>query len=53
MWRGRIGEKPKSGSGQIRSRVVAGFEILIRSLFDAEENLRALRAMLGDSATAA
>ncbi len=36
----------KSGSGQIRSRVVVGFEIPIRALFDAAANLSALRALL-------
>lgn len=39
----------KSGSGQIRSRVVAGFEIPIRALFDSGANLAALRALLADS----
>jgi Uma2 family endonuclease len=37
----------KSGSGQVRSPVVAGFEIPIRALFDPAENLAALRTLLG------
>ena len=36
----------KSGSGQVRSRAVAGFEIPIRALFDPAENLASLRALL-------
>jgi len=36
----------KSGSGWVRSRAVAGFEIPIRALFDSGENLAALRALL-------
>lgn len=36
----------KSGNGTVRSRVVAGFEIPIRALFDPAENLAALRALL-------
>ncbi|HRI13699.1 MAG TPA: Uma2 family endonuclease [Verrucomicrobiota bacterium] len=39
----------KSGSGQIRSHAVVGFEIPIRALFDPAENLAALRSLLGDS----
>lgn len=39
----------KSGSGQIRSHAVAGFEIPIRALFDSAENLSALRSLLGHS----
>lgn len=37
----------KSDSGQVRSRVIAGFEIPIRALFDSEQNLAALQALLG------
>jgi Uma2 family endonuclease len=40
----------KSGSGQVRSQAVAGFEIPIRALFDAAENLSALRTLLGPGA---
>ena len=40
----------KSGSGELRSTVVKGFCVPVRALFDAAENLRALRAMLGEPA---
>ncbi len=33
----------KSGSGNVRSLVVPGFEVPIRAIFDPEENLRVLR----------
>jgi len=36
----------KSGGGQVHSRVVAGFAIPVRALFDPVENLAALRALL-------
>lgn len=39
----------KSGSGQVRSPVITGFEISIRALFDPAENLTALRLLLGDT----
>ncbi len=37
----------KSGSGQIASRVVSGFHIPIRAIFDARENLAVLKQLLG------
>ena len=37
----------KSGSGFIESPVITGFRIPIRAIFDAAENLAALRALLG------
>lgn len=37
----------KSGSGELRSEVVTGFVVPIRAFFFADENLSALRAMLG------
>lgn len=40
----------KSGSGDLRSTVVKGFCVPVRALFDAAENLRALRAILGEPA---
>ncbi len=39
----------KSGSGAVRSLAVSGFEIPIRAIFDAEENLRLLRQMIHPS----
>lgn len=39
----------KSGSGWIGCRVVDGFKIPIRALFDPAENLAALHSLLGDS----
>ena len=36
----------KSGSGNVRSLAVNGFEIPVHSIFDAEENLRVLRQMI-------
>jgi Uma2 family endonuclease len=39
----------KSGTGLVRSRVVTGFEIPIRALFDSVENLSALRTLLGSA----
>lgn len=39
----------KSGSGWVGCRVVDGFKIPIRALFDPAENLAALRSLLGDS----
>jgi hypothetical protein len=36
----------KSGTGEVRSRVVPGFTIPIRALFDAQLNTEALRQML-------
>ena len=36
----------KSGSGEIASRVVEGFRIPIRSIFDPEENLKILKRLL-------
>ena len=36
----------KSGSGWVRSQVVTGFALPIRALFDAGENLTALRTLL-------
>jgi Uma2 family endonuclease len=36
----------KSGSGHVRSFAVSGFEIPIRVIFNAEENLRCLRQLL-------
>jgi Uma2 family endonuclease len=36
----------KSGSGWLRCHAVSGFEIPIRALFDAEENLRVLRQIV-------
>lgn len=36
----------KSGDGRVRSRVIEGFEIPIRALFDATANLTALRGLL-------
>jgi Uma2 family endonuclease len=38
--------KQKSSSGQIRSEAVAGFEIPVRAVFDAQENLQALQKIL-------
>lgn len=38
--------KLKSGSGTVRSRAAAGFEVSIRALFDPSENLAALRSLL-------
>jgi Uma2 family endonuclease len=37
----------KSGSGEVESKVIPGFRIPIRALFDDRENLRVLRALLG------
>ena len=37
----------KSGSGHIASRVVSGFRIPIRAIFDARENLAVLKQLLG------
>ena len=39
----------KSGSGQVRSRAINGFEIPLRALFDPAENLTALRSLLGNA----
>ena len=36
----------KSSSGEIKSEVIDGFEIPVRSIFDKEENLRALRGII-------
>jgi hypothetical protein len=36
----------KSGSGNVRSFAVNGFEIPVRAIFDAKENLRMLRQMI-------
>jgi len=36
----------KASEGQIKCEVVEGFEIPIRAIFDAEENLRMLREIL-------
>lgn len=36
----------KLNTGTIRSRVVQGFEIPVRAVFDAEENLAALQRLL-------
>lgn len=41
----------KSGSGELRSRVVKGFRIPVRALFDPAENLNALRTILGHPPT--
>ncbi|GAB4406451.1 MAG: Uma2 family endonuclease [Bacteroidia bacterium] len=38
----------KAGQGPIASRVVAGFEIPIRALFDEQAQVEALRGMLGE-----
>ncbi len=38
--------KIKADSGMLQSRVVAGFEIPVRAIFDAEQNLSALRKTL-------
>jgi Uma2 family endonuclease len=38
----------KSSSGQLKSRVIAGFETEVEALFDADKNLMQLRRMLGD-----
>ena len=38
--------KIKADSGMLKSRVVAGFEIPVRAIFDAEQNLSALRKIL-------
>lgn len=38
----------KSGSGELRSRVVNGFRVAVRALFDPAENLEALRTILGN-----
>lgn len=38
----------KSGSGEIASRVVAGFRIPIRAIFDPKENLLTLKNLLSD-----
>ncbi|MDA0811726.1 MAG: Uma2 family endonuclease [Verrucomicrobia bacterium] len=37
----------KSGTGEIRSEVVADFAVPIRAFFDGEENLTALRGLIG------
>jgi Uma2 family endonuclease len=37
----------KSGSGEIASRIVSGFRIAIRAMFDASENLAELKRLLG------
>ena len=37
----------KSGSGEISSRVIAGFCIPIRSLFDSDQNLLTLKSLIG------
>ena len=37
----------KSGSGQIASRIVSGFRIPIRAIFDDRENLAVLKQLLG------
>ncbi len=37
----------KSGSGEIESRVIAGFRIPVRAVFDASENMAAMRRLLG------
>ena len=37
----------KSGSGFVESRVITGFRIPIRAIFDEAENLAALRVLLG------
>jgi Uma2 family endonuclease len=46
---GRYFLELKSGTGQVRSRVVSGFEVPIRALFDPAENLSALRSLLGSA----
>ena len=43
----------KSGSGEIRSAVVAGFVIPVRALFDANVKLLTARELLGPAPTAA
>jgi Uma2 family endonuclease len=40
----------KSGTGEVRSAVVAGFVIPVRALFDAQVNLATLRRLLDQSA---
>jgi Uma2 family endonuclease len=51
LWRGD-GYKlaQKSGTGEVRSAVVAGFVIPVRTLFDAQANLATLRQLLGQPA---
>jgi Uma2 family endonuclease len=44
---GRFDLRLKSGSGEIESAVVPGFRIPIASIFDEEESLRVMRALLG------
>jgi hypothetical protein len=41
----------KSGSGSVLSLSVKGFEIPIRAIFDAKENLNALRQILAGQDT--
>ncbi len=36
----------KSGSGELASRIVAGFRIPIRAIFDSVENLATLKRMM-------
>ncbi len=38
----------KSGSGELRSEAIPGFVVPVKALFFAENNLSALRGMLGD-----
>lgn len=38
----------KSGSGELRSEIVKGLSVPVRALFNAEENLKALRELLGE-----
>ena len=37
----------KSGSGELKSEAIPGFQIPVRAIFSAEENLAALRGLLG------
>jgi hypothetical protein len=37
----------KSNSGNLKSTVIAGFEIPIRAIFDEKENLKALQKIVG------
>ena len=43
---GRYALRMKSGSGELGSAIVEGFEIPVRALFDDDENLRVLRQLL-------
>jgi Uma2 family endonuclease len=39
----------KSGSGDVRSRVIEGFQIPVRAIFDAELNLNVLKELLANA----